>query len=53
MEPRIEPEPDDGELQAILAALAGRADEEATLDPYRSGWRRAGIAEGLDTPDEG
>jgi hypothetical protein len=53
MEPRFDPEPDDAELQAILAALGGLADEERALDPYRSGWRRAGILESLDASDEG
>jgi hypothetical protein len=53
VEPRIDPEPDDGELQAILAALGGPAGEEGTPDPYRSGWRLEGILEGLDASDEG
>jgi hypothetical protein len=53
MEPRIDPEPDDEELQAILAALGGPAAREATLDPYRSAWRLEGILEGLDASDEG
>jgi hypothetical protein len=43
----IEPEPPDGEREAILAAL--EAGEEAVL----GGWERAALAEGVenDEPD--
>jgi hypothetical protein len=50
---RIEPEPDETERRAILAALDEAAAEEPGLDPYASGWRRAGIRENVDAPDEG
>jgi len=53
VEPRIEPEPDDAERRAILAALEAAATDEPSVDPYRSPWRDAGIRESVDAPDEG
>lgn len=50
---RIEPDPDETERRAILAALDEGATEEPRLDPYGSGWRRVGIRENVDAPDEG
>lgn len=53
MEALIEPEPDDAERRAILVALEAVADAEPSVDPYRSGWREAGILEGVDDAPEG
>ena len=53
MEPRIEPEPDDAERRAILAALEAAAANAPSADPYRSPWRDAGIRENVDAPDGG
>ena len=51
MEPQIEPEPDEAERRAILAALEAAQDEEPSLDPYRSRWRELGVEESLEGPD--
>jgi hypothetical protein len=51
MEPRIEPEPDEAERRAILAAFEAAQEEEPSLDPYRSRWRALGIEESLVSPD--
>ena len=48
----IDPEPDDAERRAILAALDAAAPEEPSLDPYRSRWRETGVDESLDGSDE-
>ena len=53
MELRIEPEPDDVERRAILVALEAADAAEPSSDPYRSGWREAGIRENVDAPDGG
>lgn len=51
VEPQIEPEPDEAERRAIVAALEAAQDEEPTLDPYRSRWRALGVEESLESPD--
>src|SRR5437588_7059764 len=53
VEPRIEPEPDEAERRAILAALERTNGAAPGADRYRSGWREAGIRESLDASDEG
>ena len=51
VEPQIEPEPNEAERRAILAALEAAQDEEPSLDPNRSHWRALGVEESLETPD--
>src|SRR5439155_17941510 len=51
VEPQIEPEPNEAERRAILAALETAQDEEPSADPYRSRWRALGIEESLESPD--
>ncbi|HEX6700224.1 MAG TPA: hypothetical protein VF101_05780 [Gaiellaceae bacterium] len=53
MEPVIEPQPDDDERRAIVAAIDAADSEEPSLDPYRSRWREAGLEEGLDASEGG
>ena len=48
---QIEPEPDEVERRAILAALEGAKDEAPSLDPYRSRWRELGVEESVEGPD--
>jgi hypothetical protein len=47
---RIEPEPSEGEREAILRALAEEPD--TSPDPYRSAWREAGIRESVEDEAE-
>jgi hypothetical protein len=49
----IDPQPDDDERRAILAAMEAAETEEPSLDPYRSRWREAGLEESLDASDGG
>jgi hypothetical protein len=49
----IDPEPNDTERQAILAALEAASADEPNRDPYRSRWREAGLDETPDASDEG
>jgi hypothetical protein len=53
VEPVIDPQPDDDERRAILAAMEAAETEEPSLDPYRSRWREAGLEESLDASDGG
>lgn len=53
MEIRLVPDPDATEGDAVLEAVARAvASAEVDLDPqadaYRSGWRRAGLLEGVE-----
>lgn len=51
VKPEIEPEPDEAERRAILAALEAAKTEEPSLDPYRSRWRETCVDENLDASD--
>jgi hypothetical protein len=43
----LEPEPDPGEREAVAVALERLLAREQVPTPYRSAWRRLGIAENV------
>jgi hypothetical protein len=49
--PEIDPEPDEAERRAILAALEAAKAEEPSLDPYRTRWRESCVDESPDASD--